>query len=57
MTSSTPERRYRAAEGAQDATAPKQPCAPNDRWLFVWFFALPLAVIIAVIAALVWWLS
>lgn len=59
MTSSTPERRYRAAEGAQDATrqASPQPCAPNDRWLFAWFFTLPLALTIAAIAALVWWLT
>ncbi|WP_420415893.1 hypothetical protein [Marinovum algicola] len=59
MTSSTPERRFRVAEGAQDATrqASPQPCAPNDRMLFAWFFLLPSVVIVAVIAALTWWLS
>lgn len=62
-TSSTPERRYRAAEGAQDATrqAPTQPCAPDDGPLydgplFAWFFVLPCIALCGIGVALIWWL-
>lgn len=57
--SSTPERRFRAAEGAQEGTDPARtrPCAPSsDAGLFAWFFALPLVAICALGAALIWWL-
>ncbi|TNF19171.1 MAG: hypothetical protein EP318_15565 [Rhodobacteraceae bacterium] len=57
-TSSTPERRFRAAEGTQDATrqAPTQPCVPNDRWIFFWFFVLPCIAVCGSGVALIWWL-